>query len=74
VKERFLHVNIDVASHYLEVAALLLLAVTAGSVERCCDHSADFQSLFHDFCGNNNLKSKTHLSNILKASSCLTKK
>jgi hypothetical protein len=62
VKERFIYVNIDLVSHYLEVVVQLLLAVTVGSFERFCVHSADFQSLFHDFCLNNILKSKYHIS------------
>lgn len=74
MKERFIYVNIDLVSHYLEVAVLLLLAVTVDSVERFGLHSADFQSLFHDFCRNNILKSKTHLNNALKSSSYLTRK
>ena len=74
VKERFVYVNIDLVSHYLEGALLLLLAITVGSVESFCVHSADFQNLFHDFCRNNILKSKIHLSNALKTSSYLTRK
>jgi hypothetical protein len=46
--------------------------VTVGSVQ--CVHSADFQRLFHDFSRNNILNSKTHLSNVLKASAYLTRK
>jgi hypothetical protein len=74
VKERFIYVNIDLVSPYQEEDVLLVLAVTVGSFERFCVHSADFQNLFHDFCRNNILKSKIHLSNALKASSYLTRK